>query len=303
MSQISLSPSRLANYATCPRLYDYRYVQGVNAPDRTELYLNQGTIYHETIEDVCDATENDDAAEAIHSRAMEFFDAKWDEHSTSDDYESAAHQEYQRAENRAAIASFFNPDSGDGIKHARHSIETECEVECERDGRRLHGKADNVIRTDDGVHVIDYKRNLRDVLSKGTPSASVIISMANPTTLSEFGMRSRPRCTLRASRTNRSTRREWRSDSASTASSTARRLRARLLDTMCLRADGHEKLQRFTKTTMTRYGHSFGPLTTESRARPTIQNHSTSSMRRHVRTVTIGRCVQTACRRRYGNEQ
>ncbi len=168
MSQISLSPSRLANYATCPRLYDYRYVQGVNAPDRTELYLNQGTIYHETIEDVCDATENDDAAEAIHSRAMEFFDAKWDEHSTSDDYESAAHQEYQRAENRAAIASFFNPDSGDGIKHARHSIETECEVECERDGRRLHGKADNVIRTDDGVHVIDYKRNLRDVLSKGT---------------------------------------------------------------------------------------------------------------------------------------
>lgn len=168
MSQISLSPSRLANYATCPRLYDYRYVQGVNAPDRTELYLNQGTIYHETIEDVCDATENDDAAEAIHSRAMEFFDAKWDEHSTSDDYESAAHQEYQRAENRAAIASFFNPDSGDGIKHARHSIETECEVECERDGRHLHGKADNVIRTDDGVHVIDYKRNLRDVLSKGT---------------------------------------------------------------------------------------------------------------------------------------
>ena len=120
----SLSPSRLANYATCPRLYDYRYAQDVNAPDRTELYLNQGTIYHETIEDVCDATDRDDDPETIHNRAMQVFDAKWDEHSTPDDYESAAHQEYQRAENRAAIASFFDPDGGDGIEHARYSVAT-----------------------------------------------------------------------------------------------------------------------------------------------------------------------------------
>ena len=168
MSSESLSPSRLANYATCPRLYDYRYVQDVDTPDRTELYLNQGTIYHETIEDVCDAADRDDDAETIHDRATDVFAAKWAEYSNSDDYESDAHQEYQRRENRAAVEAFFDPDGGDGIEHARHSVATECWVECERDGRGLHGKADNVVRTDEGLHVFDYKRNTSGVLSSGT---------------------------------------------------------------------------------------------------------------------------------------
>ncbi|SEW01337.1 PD-(D/E)XK nuclease family protein [Halobacterium jilantaiense] len=164
----SLSPSRLATYATCPRQYDYGYVQDVNTPDRTELYLNQGTIYHETIEDVCDETDRDDAPETIHERAMRVFDAKWAEHSTAEDYESDAHQAYQRAENRAGIAAFFDPDGGDGIEHARRSVATEVWVECECDGVRLHGKADNVVRTDEGLHIFDYKRNVRGVLTPWT---------------------------------------------------------------------------------------------------------------------------------------
>jgi len=99
---------------------------------------------------------------------MRIFDEKWDEHSTPDDYESAAHKEYQRTENQAAIDAFFDPEGGDGIKHARRSVATECWVECERDGRGLHGKADNVIRTDEGLHIFDYKRNTRGMLSAGT---------------------------------------------------------------------------------------------------------------------------------------
>jgi len=168
MSERALSPSRLATYATCPRQYDYGYVQDVTTPDRTELYLNQGTVYHEIIEDVCDATERDDEPEAIHDRAMRVFDVKWDEHSDPDDYASNAHREYQRAENRAAIDAFFGPDGGDGIEHARRSVATEVWVECERDGVRLHGKADNVVRTDEGLHVFDYKRNAHGVLTSWT---------------------------------------------------------------------------------------------------------------------------------------
>jgi len=114
MSIESLSPSRLATYATCPRLYEYRYEQDVNTPDRMELYLNQGRIYHQTIEDVCDATDRDDDPETIHDRALEIFAAKWDEHSSPDDYESNAHETYQRRENRAAVEAFFDPDGGDG---------------------------------------------------------------------------------------------------------------------------------------------------------------------------------------------
>jgi putative RecB family exonuclease len=168
MNSNSLSPSRLATYATCPRQYDYSYAQDVNAPDRTELYLNQGTIYHETIEEVCEATDADDSAETIYQRAMDIFEAKWAEHSTPEDYESEAHREYQRLENRAGVIAFFDPDGGDGIDHARRSIATECWVECEVDGRGLHGKADNVLRTEDSLHIFDYKRNTRGMLSDGT---------------------------------------------------------------------------------------------------------------------------------------
>jgi len=133
-----------------------------------ELYLNQGRIYHQTIENVCDATDRDGDPETIHDRALEIFAAKWDEHSSPDDYESNAHETYQRRENRAAVEAFFDPDGGDGVEHARHSVATECWVECERDGRGLHGKADNVIRTDDGLHIFDYKRSTSGVLSSGT---------------------------------------------------------------------------------------------------------------------------------------
>ncbi|ELZ88499.1 hypothetical protein C453_01505 [Haloferax elongans ATCC BAA-1513] len=155
-------------YATCPRQYDYGYAQDVNAPDRTELYLNQGTIYHATIEAVCDATDVDDDADVIHDRALRMFAETWEDHCNPADYASDAHQVYQRAENRAGVNAFFDPDGGTGIDHARHSIATEVWVECERDGRGLHGKVDNVLRTDDGLHVIDYKRNTHGMLSSRT---------------------------------------------------------------------------------------------------------------------------------------
>jgi putative RecB family exonuclease len=160
-----LSPSRLATYADCPRKFDYDYVQEIEAPDETRLYLNQGRAYHETIEVVCEATEPDDDPEIIHDRAMDTFASKWEEHLDPDEYASRAHQEYQRRENRAAIDSFFDPEGGDGIEHARNSIATEKWLECVHDGLGLHGKADNILRTSEGLHVIDYKRTLSGVIT------------------------------------------------------------------------------------------------------------------------------------------
>ena len=169
MSDITfLSPSRLATYADCPRKFDYNYVQEVEAPDETRLYLNQGLAYHETIEVVCEATEPDDDPETIHDRAVDAFGTKWKEHLAPDEYASRAHQEYQRRENQAAIDSFFDPEGGDGIEHARQSIATEKWLECVRNGRGLHGKADNILRTSEGLHVIDYKRTLNGVITTNT---------------------------------------------------------------------------------------------------------------------------------------
>jgi putative RecB family exonuclease len=126
--------------------------------------MNQGLTYHQTIEEVCEATEESDDASTISRRASEIFDEKWDEHLEPDEYESRAHQRYQYEENRAAIESFFDPKGGDGIEHARRSIATEIWIETERDGVGIHGKADNVLRDGDELHLIDYKRNVGGVL-------------------------------------------------------------------------------------------------------------------------------------------
>jgi putative RecB family exonuclease len=165
-----LSPSRLATYADCQRKFDYEYVQKVNPSEKTRLYLNQGRAYHGTIEAVCEATNPEDDAQLIYDRAVEAFREHWKEHIDPNDYASRAHQEYQRLENLEALKTFFDPDGGHGIDHARQSVTTEKWLECVENGIGLHGKADNILRTDDGIHVIDYKRNLRDVITSYTAS-------------------------------------------------------------------------------------------------------------------------------------
>jgi putative RecB family exonuclease len=165
---VFLSPTRLATYLDCQRKYDHGYVTDVTAPDETLLYANQGRAYHETIEVVCDATDRDDPADVIHQRAMDAFADAWETHLDPDEYASDAHQSYQRAENRAGIEAFFHPDGGPGIRHARQSIATELWVESVHDDVGLHGYADNVLRTDDGFHVVDYKRSVRGVVTPYT---------------------------------------------------------------------------------------------------------------------------------------
>lgn len=161
---VSVSPTRLATYATCPRQYEYSYVQDVSSPDETKLYLHQGKAYHEMIERVCDATDRNDDPDVVFDRAMDVFDETWAKHIDPDDYASDAHQEYQRRETLAGIKSFFDPEEGDGIKHAQHSVATEKRIQCERDGIGLHGYTDNVLRDGDTLHLIDYKRNVGGVL-------------------------------------------------------------------------------------------------------------------------------------------
>lgn len=165
---VYVSPSRLATYADCQRKFDHDYVKDVSTPDQNRLYLNQGLAYHETIEAVCEATDPDDDADVIYRRAMDAFDEKWEANLDPDEYETRAHQDYQRAENRAAIEAFFDPDGGDGIRHARQSVATEIWLEAVHDDLGLHGYADNVLRTEDGLHIIDYKRGLSGIITSYT---------------------------------------------------------------------------------------------------------------------------------------
>lgn len=170
-----LSPTELAEYEACPRKHDYGYTQDVDTPDTTRLYLNQGLTYHQTVEEVCERTDEDDDAQTISERASEIFDEKWNEHLEPEEYESRSHQRYQYDENRVAMEAFFDPDGGDGIEHARSSVATEVWVESEHDGIGLHGKVDNVLldSAEEELHIIDYKRNVGGVLSLRTGDSLV----------------------------------------------------------------------------------------------------------------------------------
>ncbi|MFC7027176.1 PD-(D/E)XK nuclease family protein [Halomicroarcula sp. GCM10025710] len=224
---VSVSPTRLATYATCPRQYEYSYVQDVSSPDETKLYLNQGKAYHEMIERVCDAAARDDDPAVIYERAMDVFGDTWAKHIDPDDYASKAHQEYQRRETLAGLKSFFDPEDGDGIEHAQHSVTTEKRIQCERDGIGLHGYTDNVLRDGDTLHLIDYKRNVRGVL--GSWSADRLEEHLNEEAheLNASRTRSRPLRTRKASKTRHCTNRGCPFASASTDCCTRRKHRAR----------------------------------------------------------------------------
>lgn len=163
-----VSPTSLAAYLYCPRKYDFDKVQDVATPDRTERYLQQGLALHRTIEETSRAVDRDADAEAVHEVALGRFAEVWPEEVDEAEFESAAQHEYLRRTARAGLEQFFDPEEGPGIDHARRSIAAEIKLTTEHEGVPLLGYADNVLRTDHGLHVIDYKRNIHGMLTSGT---------------------------------------------------------------------------------------------------------------------------------------
>ena len=166
----SLSPSRLGVYADCPRRYQYENVWEVGSSEETRRYLDRGSALHGAIEDTCDAVaEESELTDAeIQQAALDAIDERWNEHADRGEYASEAHYRYDRRLCVAAIEDYFD---GDGIEHARNSIATEEWLECQREGVALHGRADNIVKTDDGLRIIDYKSNLRGIISSSSEDA------------------------------------------------------------------------------------------------------------------------------------
>ncbi|MFD1513471.1 RecB family exonuclease [Halomarina rubra] len=168
----AVSPSRLGVYADCPRRYQYDKVWEVGSPDETRRYMDRGLALHGAIEDTCETVREESALtdEEIREIASDAIDARWDEHSDRDEYASEAHYRYDRQQCLAAIEDYFD---GDGLEHARNSIATEAWLECEREGVALHGRVDNVVKTEEGIRIIDYKSNLKGIISGYSKDAVV----------------------------------------------------------------------------------------------------------------------------------
>lgn len=160
-----LSPSRLAIYGTCPRQYEYDVVWGVETPEESRRYMDRGLIYHAAIEQTCNAVRNADrhlSDDEIHQMAVDAVETQWENRAKRSEYQSDAQFEYDRALTLSAIDSFFETD---GVEHARHSIATEETVTCDREGRYLRGRVDNIVRTDNGLHIYDYKGSFSGIIS------------------------------------------------------------------------------------------------------------------------------------------
>lgn len=159
-----VSPSRLAVYATCPRQYEYDKVWDVNTPEASRRYLDRGLVYHGVIEDTCqEVAETPDLSdEAIREFARKRTTDRWERQTSRAEYVSDAQYAYDQDLVRAAVASYF---ADEGIGHVRNSIGTERDVTCDRNGMYLKGRADNIVRTDEGFHVLDYKGSLNGIVS------------------------------------------------------------------------------------------------------------------------------------------
>ena len=160
--------SRLATYLQCPRLFEYTYVQDVRTPDRTERYLIQGNVFHGTVERVCGSVDGDTAAASIHDLAMATFPAVWASEVDPGEFKSRAQQEYYRRQCAAALEEYFDPESGRGVEHARQSVAVEEWLETTVAGIPVAGYVDNVLLTDAGPHILDYKRSRGTIVSSGT---------------------------------------------------------------------------------------------------------------------------------------
>lgn len=163
-----VSPSSLATYAYCPRKYDFGKAQRVETIDDSKRYLQQGLAMHTTIERTCRDTARGDEPAVIQNRMVEHFPDAWDEEVEESEFASTAQHEYYRRLARAGLAELFDPADGAGIEHARRSVAVETQLTCEANGVPLKGYADNVLQTDEGLHVIDYKRNINGMLTSGT---------------------------------------------------------------------------------------------------------------------------------------
>lgn len=156
-----MSPSRVATYLTCPRQFEFNYEHKLETEDRTDMerYFNRGNVLDTSLQETADAVSPATDTESVRALAREEFDKQWAEETSVDSYSSASSYEYDRQISKAAIEDYLDPEtSGEGVEHLRRSVGTEVHLEwVDPELGPMHGYADNIVETRDGLLIIDYK--------------------------------------------------------------------------------------------------------------------------------------------------
>lgn len=156
-----VSPSRLTTYLTCPRQFEYNYIHDLDGTDRSDLerYFNRGQVLDTALQRTAGEVDQETNDHRVQDLAREHFADCWAQKTDLDTYPSPAAYEYDRQISAAAIDDYLDPGtSGDGLEHIRRSVGTEVHIEWVDDELgAMHGYADNVVKTRDGLLIIDYK--------------------------------------------------------------------------------------------------------------------------------------------------
>lgn len=157
MTEGPLSQSRLSTYTKCQRKHEFDYDWEVEAPDERQRYLTRGIVLHSAIEYVCELARAVPGLsdEAIRACAIGRLIRDWHAEMDRSEYYSEAEFVEGKLAARARIEAFF--DGGPGYEHVRNSLAAEKHVSFEHDGTEYQGYVDNVVASDDGLVLVDYK--------------------------------------------------------------------------------------------------------------------------------------------------
>lgn len=145
----------------CPRQFEFHYVHDLEGADTTDMerYFDRGSVLDTALQRTADEITTETDAETVQELARENFDDVWASTTARDNYPSPASYEYDRRLSKAAIEDYVNPQTdGEGVIHLKRSVGTEVHLEWTDDELGpMHGYADNIVRTQDGFLIIDYK--------------------------------------------------------------------------------------------------------------------------------------------------
>ena len=150
----ALSPSRAADFMTCPLLYRFRVIDRI--PEPPTPATARGTLVHAVLERLFDRP----APERTPMAAHEMLNPEWDRLSAADPHLSALFEDDSERtrwlhDASAALDGYFTLEDPRRLEPA----ERECYVETELDsGLRLRGYIDRLDMTPAGdIRIVDYK--------------------------------------------------------------------------------------------------------------------------------------------------
>jgi putative RecB family exonuclease len=150
----SLSPSRAADFLTCPLLYRFRVIDRL--PERPSAAATRGTVVHAVLERLFDLP----AVERTPDRAGELLGPEWErllaaEPELGELFGAEGERDEWLAGARELLGAYFALEDPRRLEPAERELHVECELES---GLRLRGYVDRLDVSPGGdVRVVDYK--------------------------------------------------------------------------------------------------------------------------------------------------